>query len=310
MKYNYHIILIIFYSLIHLSCSTNEVDDDIIDSTSLESVDNDIIEIIPLEILDALTLLDVSYGDHEQQVYDIYLPEGRTSNSTKTIILIHGGSWVGGDKASMNNYRIRLQTTYPEYAIVNMNYVLAQPPIIPAFPNQFLDVQLAIQTLKENNQSLSISEDFGLIGSSAGAHIAMMYDYQYDINDDVKFVANIVGPSDFTDPYYADLDVETTIYDYVDQIAYPEGTNFVEATSPVFAVSNSSSPTLLFYGNQDTTVPLSNAQRLEVKLNDFDVPYDFTVYEGGHGGWDETSYIDVNIQIGLYLNQYLPIDDI
>ena len=293
MKYN-HGIFTILLLLLFLSCDSSSDDIDIIEE--------------PVEALNALTLLDVSYGDHVQQIYDIYLPEGRTRKSTKTIILIHGGSWVAGDKVSMDSYRSQIQSTHPEYAIVNMNYVLAQPPTIPAFPNQFLDIQLLIQTLKENSKSLGITKEFGLVGVSAGAHIAMMYDYAYDINDDVKFVANIIGPSDFTDPYYEDLNIEATIYDYVDENAYPEDTNFVETLSPVFAVSDTSSPTLLFYGNQDQRVPLSNAQRLESKLDNYNIPYLFTVYEGGHGGWDNDSYIDVNLKIGDYIDEFLSID--
>jgi len=81
--------------LFFLSCDSSSDDIDIIE------------EPLPVEALDALTLLDVSYGDQEQQIYDIYLPEGRTRKSTKTIILIHGGSWVAGDKVSMDSYRIK-----------------------------------------------------------------------------------------------------------------------------------------------------------------------------------------------------------
>lgn len=294
MRY-FYIIFAFFFSFLNLSCNSNTDDNEIVDS--------------PTNVLDALTMLDVSYGDHEQQVYDLYLPEGRTSNATKTIILIHGGSWTGGDKENINELIPLVQSTHPDHAVVNMNYVLAQPPVVPAFPNQFLDVQLAIQTLKENSQSLAITEEFGLVGSSAGAHIAMMYDYQYDTNDDVKFVANIVGPSDFTDPNYSQIvDIDTAINGFVDENAYPENTNFIEALSPAFAVSNNSSPTLLFYGNQDPIVPLSNGQRLEVELENSNIPHLFTVYDGGHGDWDVMSYFDVQSKIGAYIDQYLPID--
>lgn len=277
-------------------------------SCSSSSDDNDTLN-TPTESLDALTLLNVPYGDHEQQVYDIYLPEGRTNNSTKTIILIHGGSWTGGDKENISDLIPLVQANHPNHAIVNMNYVLAQPPIIPAFPNQFLDVGLAIQNLIDDRQSLGITEDFGLIGSSAGAHIAMMYDYQYDTNDNVKFVANIVGPSDFSDPDYSQIiDVEIAINGFVDETAYPENTNFIQALSPVFTVSNTSSPTLLFYGNQDPIVPLSNGQRLEVQLSNLNIPHLFTVYDGGHGDWDVISYLDVQTKIGSYIDQFLSIN--
>ena len=42
------------------------------------------------EIIEAYEALDVSYGSDSNQVFDIYLPEGRTEN-TKVLFLVHGG---------------------------------------------------------------------------------------------------------------------------------------------------------------------------------------------------------------------------
>ena len=36
-------------------------------------------------------LLDVSYGEHPQEKYDVYLPANRNIVTTKTMVLIHGG---------------------------------------------------------------------------------------------------------------------------------------------------------------------------------------------------------------------------
>ena len=73
-------------------------------------------------VLEALTMLNVSYGENDDQVYDLYLPEGRTTASTKTIVIIHGGGWTEGDKADVNGFVSLIQTTHPDHAIVNMNY--------------------------------------------------------------------------------------------------------------------------------------------------------------------------------------------
>src|SRR5690606_20251384 len=125
----------------------------------------------------------------------------RTSASTPVIMLIHGGGWIGGDKSDMNGAVSIIQTLHPDYAIVNVNYVLATNDI-PAFPNQFLDIKTIVQKLTAEKEDHQIKPEFGLIGVSAGAHIAMMYDYVYDTNNQVKFVANIVGPTVFTDSFY------------------------------------------------------------------------------------------------------------
>jgi acetyl esterase/lipase len=57
----------------------------------------------PNQILEAETRLNVSYGQHPRQVYDLYLPEGRTQENTKVIVLVHGGGWTSGDKSDMSN---------------------------------------------------------------------------------------------------------------------------------------------------------------------------------------------------------------
>src|SRR5690606_4594632 len=132
--------------------------------------------------------------------YDLYLPEGRTSESTKVIMIIHGGTWIGGDKAEMTPFVAMLRESHPEHAVVNINYVLANENT-PAFPNQFLDVESIILKLTEESDLLHINPSFGIIGASAGAHLGLMYDYVYDTEDSVKFVIDIVGPTDFTDPF-------------------------------------------------------------------------------------------------------------
>ena len=150
------------------------------------------------------TQLNVSYGDNPQQKYDLYLPEGRSSEKTKIIILIHGGGWIDGDKEDMNEYIPILKEKHPNHAIVNINYVLAAPPSTPAFPNQFLDVGKVINKLTQESEELELLPEFGLIGASAGAHIALQYDYVYDTDDKVKMICDIVGPTDFTDPFYTE----------------------------------------------------------------------------------------------------------
>ncbi len=272
------------------------------------SSDNDpVIDDEPV-LLEAEIFLNVAYGTNTRQVYDLYLPAGRTKEETKTIILIHGGGWTSGDKADMNNFVTYVQENYPGYAIVNMNYVLAEIGV-PAFPNQFLDVDSVINQLSSQEEDLQIKAEFGLIGTSAGAHIAMMYDYSYDSTDRVKFVANIVGPTDFTDIFYADdPNFQLALSLLVDENAYPAGTNYAEAVSPVYQVTTISSPTILFYGDQDPLVPTSNGETLEAALNAASVSNSFNVYAGGHGDdWSLGDYLDLQVKLGGYIETYLPL---
>ncbi|MBX2826626.1 MAG: alpha/beta hydrolase [Flavobacteriaceae bacterium] len=286
--------VVFFCSLTLLLVSCSSEDDTALEETGEAS-------------LEATEFLDVSYGIHTRQTYDIFLPEGRSMEKTKTLILIHGGGWTQGDKEDMSGFVDAIQLLHPDHAIVNINYVLSNVTT-PAFPNQFLDIDAVIEKLNSEQETLQISTEFGMIGTSAGAHLALMYDSLYDLDDQVKFVANIVGPTDLTDPFYLeDPNFNFAFSLLVDENEYPE--NAIEAVSPIYNIHSGTSPVVMFYGNQDPLVPLSNGMALETALNNHQVSHSFTVYEGGHGDdWSDADFDNLKSQISDYINTYLFID--
>src|SRR5689334_8839994 len=89
----------------------------------------------------AETKMDVPYGKDPQQRMDIYLPAGRASATTKSLVLIHGGGWNSGDKANFSMYIDSFKSRLPYYAIFNLNYRLVSNKNI--FPAQENDVKSA-----------------------------------------------------------------------------------------------------------------------------------------------------------------------
>lgn len=254
------------------------------------------------------TMLNVSYGNDPQQKYDLYLPANRSSTKTKVIMLVHGGGWTGGDKADMDFFISYIKQRHPDHAIVNVNYVLADIDT-PAFPNQFLDLDAVIDKLTSEKNELQILPEFALVGASAGAHISLMYDYVYDTDDQVKIVGDIVGPTDFTDPFYSNNpNFPALMAALVDESAYPQGTNYAEVLSPALRVSNASSPTLLFYGNADPLVPLTNGTTLNTALNNSQIDHSFTIYDGGHGDWAQSDIENMKEQISIAVDTYMEVN--
>lgn len=254
----------------------------------------------------AETRLNVSYGENSQQVYDLYLPAGRSAETTKVIVIIHGGGWTSGDKSDMNPMVSLLQTLHPNHAIVNVNYVLADSNHT-AFPNQFQDLRTIIQKITNEKNELQLNPQFGLIGASAGAHIAMMYETVYDQLDQVKFVADIVGPTDFTDPFF---DQNIYLGQYlellVDETAYPSDTNFILELSPFSHVSSTTSPMCMFYGDEDPLVPEENGVSMQQKLNQYNTPNELRIFNGGHGdNWSQTDVVEMQSIINSYIHTYL-----
>ena len=253
------------------------------------------------EIIEAYEALDVSYGSDSNQVFDIYLPEGRTEN-TKVLFLVHGGSWVGGDKEDMNDVRDYVLQNHPSLGIVNMNYTLAganSPPV----PMQTNDISAVVNYITSNKTSLIISDDIGFIGVSAGAHLSLLWSYANDTNNQVDMVCSIVGPTNFTDPaYYNSANpVFKSMYILFGNPSIP----FLESASPYHTATATSPPTLLFYGGQDPLVPNSQGIDLDSQLTNLGVPHEFSFYEEEGHGWFGQNLLDTFNKISNYINQYL-----
>ncbi|RZJ60506.1 MAG: alpha/beta hydrolase [Flavobacterium sp.] len=252
-----------------------------------------------MNIIPAQELRNVSYGSDAEQKMDIYLPEGRNEN-TKTFILLHGGGWSGGSKNDFSYVVPMLKERFPDYAIVNMDYRLATA-LSPAFPKQVQDIEKVIQHLKSGDYG--ISNQFALIGASAGAHLAMLYSYKYDTAHEVKAVCNIVGPADFTDPFYANH----PYFQFAALYLVGNIENRPEAAievSPALHVNKLSPPTILFYGGRDMMVPSSQAVRLKAKLDEFGVDNEYHVYaKGGHGNWDTKTMADFKDKLMNFLEK-------
>lgn len=251
--------------------------------------------------LKAETLMNVSYGTDGEQKMDIYLPEGRNDN-TKVVLLLHGGSWISGDKADISSIVPIIQLQFPDYAIVNVNYRLATQNS-PAFPKQIDDIKSVIQHLENNNYH--ISDDYAFIGFSAGAHLSILYGYAYDTDHDVKAICDVVGPADFTDPEYTSHPLYASASQALIGTATPTQQQ-IETVSPVAHITAQSPPTISFYGGQDYLVPASQGPILKSNLDAAGVSNEFNFYpDGGHGDWDDATYQEVYGKIAQFLTTHL-----
>lgn len=111
---------------------------------------------------------DIAYGDSADERLDLYLPPGGPAAGRPTIVWIHGGGFVGGDRKDVASYlKILAGKGYPAVAI---GYSLA-----PAarYPTPVLQANKALGFLQREAGRLGIdTERLVLAGDSAGAHIA------------------------------------------------------------------------------------------------------------------------------------------
>lgn len=246
------------------------------------------------------TFLNISYGSHPDQVFDLYLPENR-NNATKTLILVHGGAWVEGDKQDMNYLIPIIKQHFPNYAIANINYRLATTNNY-AFPMQIDDLGTIINKLKSSNYS--ISDNFGFIGISAGGQLSLLYSYAYDTNHNIKMVCSIVGPTNFTDTNYTSNPFWLASFFSLTGVNYFGNESYYESLSPLHRATVTSPPTLLLYGNADPLIPITQGQDMHSKLNSLGVYNEFNLYNGGHGNWSQPDLLDANLKMINFISNH------
>ena len=133
---------------------------------------------------------------------DIYLPADRRVDSTKILVMIHGGGWTTGDKSDFTSSVDTLKKRLPDYGIFNINYRLSTGINNP-FPTQETDVQAAVRYIYGKASDYQVSyKKFVLMGASAGGHLAMLQGYKDSIPVKPQAIVSFFGPSDLLDMYF------------------------------------------------------------------------------------------------------------
>jgi acetyl esterase/lipase len=255
-------------------------------------------------IVEETQFLNEAYGNDSKQQYDIYLPEGRTSD-TPVVVLVHGGSWSGGDKSDMNLLVTLMRNNWSDYAIVNTNYRLLTENA-NRHPTQLNDLSSLMSQLNSQKDAYQVSDDYFFIGISAGGHLSLLYTYLNDINHKVKAVCSIVGPTDFSDPAYTDSpngEFHAIATQFLGD-TYDNNPELYINASPITHTDALDAPTILFYGGKDTLVPASQPLRLKEKLTALNVPVSFTLYPDSGHDLIGADFTDISNKIKIFFNTY------
>lgn len=236
--------------------------------------------------LPAQSMMDVSYGSDTAQKMDIYLPAGRTTDTTKMIVMVHGGAWSSGDKADFLSYVAVLQQRLPNYAIANINYRLATTAA-NHFPTQENDMKAAMDFLTAHATGYHISQNFVLLGASSGAHMALLQAYKY-ATPRIKAVVDFFGPTDMAGMFNdAGAGSITQLGIQILMSGTPSNNaSLYESSSPLHFVSAQSPPTIILHGDHDDVVNISQSIALKNALQARGVVNEMDTYPGqGHGIW-------------------------
>jgi acetyl esterase/lipase len=228
--------------------------------------------------------MDVAYGSDPLQKMDVYLPAGRKTDSTKVIIMVHGGAWADGDKTDFNSFVALLKQRMPDYAIFNINYRLATATS-NAFPAQENDMKAALAFILQKKDEYHISDKLILLGASAGGHMALLQAYKYN-SPKIKAVVDYFGPADMTALYN-----QSTAMTQMGLQILLGGTPSSNATlylqsSPTNFLDAGDPPTIIFHGLNDSIVSVSQSTSLQMMLQNLGIPNALHTYPGvGHDIW-------------------------
>ena len=192
------------------------------------------------------------------------------------VVVIHGGSWAGGDSRQL--FELSSELAKAGYHVASINYRLAPQH---HFPAPLEDVKTAMNYLCAHALSFSIdTAAFTLLGRSAGGQIALSAAYL--ANDKrINGVISFYGPTDMiwgyenpTSPLV--LDSRKVMEDYLGGTLQQVPQQYAQS-SATETVSSRIPPTLLFYGENDPLVSPRHGDRLTKKLDEKGIKY-FSLY--------------------------------
>lgn len=209
---------------------------------------------------------------------DFYKPIG--IEKPPAIVMIHGGGWIGGERADMDGFAEDLAEE--GFAVLNITYRLGPEH---RFPAAIIDCRDAVRWLRSNAQRLGINPNkIGTWGYSAGGHLAALLGTLPDdplpgeatskISARVQAVIDGAGPTDLR---------QYRENKYVIKFM-PENASerLFELASPVTTVSRDDPPILMYHGKRDAVVFYQNSVLLKEKLDAAGVPNELVTLSFGH----------------------------
>ena len=191
---------------------------------------------------------------------DIYRPPAGTEKRM-ALVHFHGGGFARGSKDTLAGKVMPI--TARGYVSITAQYRLSG---VAKWPSQIDDAKTHIRWVRANASSLGIDpQRIAVVGSSAGGHIALFTAGQADAG-----LAACIA-------FYPQTDVKN-----IAPALMPPGSNeaAINDASPIAHIKAGYTPTVIFHGLSDVTIPPENSQRLLQVLRAAKVPSELHTFAG------------------------------
>lgn len=239
---------------------------------------------------------------------DVYQPTG-TNTPVPTLIYIHGGGWVGGDRQGA--FLNAMPYLEMGWAVVNVSYRLARISLAPAAVE---DCRCALRWVisKAKDYNFDVNR-LVVTGHSAGGHLSLTtgmlpasagLERQCPGNEDLN-VAAIINWYGITD--VGDLldgpNMKTYAVTWLSSLTNRYAV--AKRVSPLEYVRPGLPPILTIHGDADPTVPYTHATRLHEALSKAGVPNQLHTVPGGkHGGFTDEETLKIFATIRQFLQKH------
>ena len=205
---------------------------------------------------------DVVYSkvDNKDLKLDIYFPRNYVLDKSPVVVYVHGGFWYAGDKkADIPSLAPTINKLRDKgFTVVSVGYRLVDGGTI--FPAPVNDIKSAMAYLRTNAAEYGLDPNkIGLLGFSAGGHLALMEGLTDDNAIKPKFIVSLAGPTNLT---VEKNDAQKSLANLLMGSNISGAADFYNVASPVFFIGKTSPPTLLIHGDKDGVVPISQANEL------------------------------------------------
>jgi acetyl esterase/lipase len=217
------------------------------------------------------------------------------------VIQVYGGAWRAGSPDHDEKFSRYLASR--GYVVVSIDYRHAPQH---RFPAQLDDVKMAIDYVYSHADQWEMDpERLGIIGRSAGGHLATLAAYQPDAQP-FRAVVSYYAPVDLTvgyvDPPVPDpIDSRQVMRDFLGGTPtdLPE---LYKQASPGQLVTRQLPPTLLVYGGQDHLVESRFGRKLATNLQTFGTPTVFIEIPWANHAFDAI-FNGTSNQLALYYTE-------
>jgi len=233
----------------------------------------------------------IGSGGERSLKADIFLPP-INSKDRPSIVFIHGGGWLEGDRSQLRGYGILLARL--GFVCMCSSYRLSIEAIWPA---QIQDVNCAIRYLRANSQELGIDRDrIGISGNSAGAHLSLMagakgYPKYFEgeggnnqVSSEVTAVCAIYPPTTIRL-----IDTNPIENAFLTLMGTKAGKEEYELASPINYVNKDYPPCMLVHGSSDSIVNLKESTNFYEKLTEFKRPSSLHIFSEEEHAFDGQS---------------------